>query len=119
MGGVDVVIDDGSHVSKHVVSSLSAIFPLLAEGGLYIIEDLATSYWPEFGGGLRRTGTSIEFLKRLVDVLHQPYFDARAVSEGAPFTHESLHSIQFFDSMAVLRKRKSGPPVRLLLGEGG
>ena len=33
MGGVDIVIDDGSHLSKDVVTSLRIIFPLLAEGG--------------------------------------------------------------------------------------
>lgn len=36
----DIVVDDGSHASHHQQISLGALFPALAEGGLYIIEDL-------------------------------------------------------------------------------
>ena len=51
MGGLDVVLDDGSHRAKHQRASFYALFPLLSEGGLYIIEDAHTSYWLRFGGG--------------------------------------------------------------------
>jgi hypothetical protein len=36
----DVVIDDGSHNSAHQISSLMHLFPRLAPGGVYILEDL-------------------------------------------------------------------------------
>jgi cephalosporin hydroxylase len=49
MGGLDIVIDDGSHQSKDVLASLRILFPRLAEGGTYVIEDLHTSYWPAWG----------------------------------------------------------------------
>ena len=110
MGGIDIVIDDGSHVSSHVIASLTALFPLLSEDGRYIIEDLHTSYWPEWGGGLRRRNTSIEFLKRLVDVLNQPYFGARVTKGATGIDHASLLSVEFFDSVAVLTKRSNRPP---------
>jgi len=35
-----IVIDDGSHASKHQQISLAALFPHVANGGLYVIEDL-------------------------------------------------------------------------------
>jgi hypothetical protein len=38
---VDIIIDDGSHVSRHQQLTLAALFPrLLKKGGIYIVEDL-------------------------------------------------------------------------------
>lgn len=50
IGRPDIVIDDGSHVSRHVLTRFRAVFPHLRPGGKYVIEDLQTSYWPSFGG---------------------------------------------------------------------
>jgi len=36
----DIVIDDGSHVASHQLSSLLNFFPYLKEGGIYVIEDI-------------------------------------------------------------------------------
>jgi hypothetical protein len=62
MGGVDAVLDDGSHVASHQRASFGTLFPLLSESGVYMIEDTHTAYWPGWHeGGLRRRGTAIEF----------------------------------------------------------
>ena len=42
----------------------------LKEGGVYVIEDVYTSYWDgpeEFGGGMKNPNSSVEFFKNLVD----------------------------------------------------
>ena len=49
-GTPDIVIDDGSHIGDHVVTSFTTLFPLLNDGGIYVVEDLHTSYLPAFGG---------------------------------------------------------------------
>lgn len=54
IGPLDVVIDDGSHVSEHVLTSFRALFPHLRASGLYVVEDLQTSCWPSHGA---TTGT--------------------------------------------------------------
>ena len=46
----DVIIDDGSHKNKDVINSFNHLFPYLKFGGLYVIEDLQTSYIPNWGG---------------------------------------------------------------------
>ena len=67
-GPFDVVIDDGSHISAHIITSFQTVFPLMPSGGLYVIEDLQYSYDPEFGGGPPGTPqTSVEMLKTLID----------------------------------------------------
>jgi hypothetical protein len=73
MGGVDIVLDDGSHLAKHQRKSFEVLFPLVSEGGLYAVEDLCTSYWPDYGGGYRRPGTFIEAAKDIIDDMHSWY----------------------------------------------
>lgn len=103
MGRLDIVLDDGSHVASHQRASFEALFPLLSEGGLYIIEDLHTAYYPHMEGGWRRAGSGIEFLKDKIDDMHRHYIEpGRNNSESLP----PIESIQFFDSIAVVRKRR-------------
>ena len=45
-----VIIDDGSHVPSHIRLTFDILFPSLAPGGWFIIEDLHTSFMDEFGG---------------------------------------------------------------------
>ncbi len=47
--------------------SVEILFPLLRDGGLYVIEDAHTSYWNDWDGGHRRRGTAIELAKSLGD----------------------------------------------------
>jgi hypothetical protein len=47
---LDIVIDDGSHINSHVITSFECLFPQLVAGGLYVVEDTQTSYLKEYGG---------------------------------------------------------------------
>jgi hypothetical protein len=38
-GSFDIILDDGSHINKHVIESFELLFPLLNDNGLYIVED--------------------------------------------------------------------------------
>ena len=106
MGKLDIVLDDGSHIASHQRASFEVLFPLLSEGGLYIIEDLLTSYFPHLEGGWKRKGSGIEFLKDKVDDMHRHYIEAgRNTSDLLP----PIESIQFYNSIAVIRKRRQSP----------
>jgi len=106
MGGLDVVLDDGSHVASHQRISFETLFPLLSEGGLYIIEDMQTAYWGHFEGGWKRKGTAIEFLKDKIDAMHRHYVvRGQNRSDAIP----EIESIQFFDSIAAVRKKRQLP----------
>lgn len=48
----DIVVDDGSHDPEHQLFTFDALFPSVKPGGLYIFEDVETSYWNEPGAGL-------------------------------------------------------------------
>ena len=45
-GGYDVIVDDGGHTMKQQLASLRVLWPAVSSGGLYVIEDLQTSYAP-------------------------------------------------------------------------
>ena len=111
MGGLDIVMDDGSHVATHQRVSFETLFPLLADGGLYLIEDTHTSYWSYFfEGGWRRKGTAIEFCKGLIDAMHRHYREEGVnTSDAIP----EIESIQFFDSIIAIRKKRQLPRMHI------
>jgi len=51
-GKFDVVIDDGSHQSEHIVGSFKSLAKHVTDGGLYIVEDIHACYWKGFRGEL-------------------------------------------------------------------
>lgn len=51
-GPFDIILDDGSHVNEHVVQTYELLFKTLRPGGFYIIEDVQTAFFPDFGGSL-------------------------------------------------------------------
>jgi SAM-dependent methyltransferase len=73
MGGVDIILDDGSHDSNHLRVTFETLYPLLSEGGLFMAEDLHCCYWPNWTGGYRRPASFIEYAKRMVDDMHHWY----------------------------------------------
>src|SRR5262245_53113512 len=46
-GPFDIIIDDGSHLSLHQIGTFEALFGSVKTTGLYIIEDVQTSYWAQ------------------------------------------------------------------------
>jgi hypothetical protein len=112
----DIIIDDGSHTSSDIVQSFCNLFPLLGEGGIYVVEDLHCSYWTQFEGGLFHPRSSISFFKAMTDILNFEHwgFEKTRKSLLQPFgiTPElsekllaELHSIEFINSMCIIRKR--------------
>ena len=113
----DIIIDDGSHLSSDIVRSFAQYFPSVAEGGLFIAEDLHCSYWSQYQGGLFYPYSSISFFKRLADVIsHEHWGTPRGRGdvlrgiltkygcEVDPDTLSQVHSIEFINSICVVRK---------------
>ena len=113
MGGVDIVLDDGSHVANHQRASLDVLLPLVSDGGIYAVEDLHTSYWANFGGGLRRRGAFIEILKAVVDDMHDSY---HGKSRRVLPTGVGLDCVAVFDSLVFLHKQAPTRPTSVRIG---
>ena len=67
---IDILIDDGGHTMQQQINTFEVFFPLVDRNGVYLCEDLHTSYWPEYGGGYHEPGTFIEYSKNFIDYIH-------------------------------------------------
>jgi len=108
IGGLDIIIDDGSHINEHVIESFRILFPRLNDGGIYVVEDTNTSYWPEYGGdstNLDNPGTSMNFFKKLTDSLNHKEFLIPGYQ--ASYFDEHIVAMHFYHNIIFIYKGKN------------
>ena len=116
----DLIVDDGSHTSSDIVKSFARYFRHLNYDGVFVAEDLHCSYWESYEGGLYYPYSSIAFFKRLADVINHEHwgieverrqllkgFSEQFSTEFDELTLTEVHSIEFFNSVCVVHKRKA------------
>jgi cephalosporin hydroxylase len=111
---VDILIDDGGHTMKQQIVTFEEMFDHVKDGGVYLCEDLHTSYWLEFGGGHKRKGTFIEYSKNFIDSLNAHH--SRQKSLQVDHLTEWIDSIHYYDSILVLEKKKREAPYHEQIG---
>jgi hypothetical protein len=109
---IDVLIDDGGHTMKQQVTTFNHLYDKVSENGIYICEDLHTSYWKDFGGGYKKRRTFIEFSKNIIDKLHAWHTPKVSIDNITT----STHSLHYYDSMLVIEKRKMSKPFDVKAG---
>lgn len=98
-GPPDIVLDDGSHKMRDVSNSFNYLYSRLSKNGVYMIEDMHTAYWKEYGGA--REDTFINTSKANVDYLNAHH------SRGAiqpNFVTDNTQCISFYDSVVVYER---------------
>lgn len=101
---IDILIDDGGHRMQQQIATFEELYSHVSGEGIYLCEDMHTSYWEEFGGGYRKPGTFVEYGKRLIDQLNAWH------SKGPPefavddFTR-TAYAMHYYDSVLVIEKR--------------
>ncbi|AEV71615.1 hypothetical protein MycrhN_0987 [Mycolicibacterium rhodesiae NBB3] len=105
LGPFDIIIDDGSHMSHHVLTSFNALFPHVKPGGIYVVEDLGTAYWPSWGGATDPAAQykSIEFIKSLVDGLHHSE-QIRDDNNLPSMTESTITGMHLYHNLALIEK---------------
>jgi hypothetical protein len=118
MGPFDIIIDDGSHVPKHMIFSFFSLFKnCLQPGGLYVIEDLETNYWNEetsiFGYKMQGTGfvtspeyNAVEKMKQFIDILAR--FELQSPELSIMDGDDEICSIEFGMNILVVKKCARG-----------
>ncbi|MEW2354017.1 class I SAM-dependent methyltransferase [Spirillospora sp. NPDC029432] len=111
IGPLDIVVDDGSHLSEHVIASFRALFPHVRPGGLYVVEDLQTSYWTGWNGDNTdpgAPGTAIRYLKDLVDGLHHQDRpdgpDGKAPAAETAGLERQIAAVHFYHNIVFIEK---------------
>lgn len=119
-GPFDIVIEDGSHMWEHQITSLRALFPFVKNGGYYVVEDLQTNY-----GALQdkyrgvSSQTCVAFLKRWMDIfVADDLVDLSSIEDSFLRTYgRSIDSMNFHRRACVVRKRVPQVDWRVSRGE--
>lgn len=105
-GMLDIVIDDASHISSLTIQSFCNYFKALKSGGLYVIEDLHSSYDPSYYGADEADYdpntslcTAMSFLKDLCDQVNvdflNPLYDLK----------HDIEFIHFYKDICFIKKK--------------
>ncbi len=107
----DIIIDDGSHLSHQVIKSFEQLFLRVKFGGLYIVEDVHTSYFKRYNGGFRAPYSHMEYFKRALDSINLKFIEKEDVERVSQSElnylrrlNEEIACISFYDSIIVLEK---------------
>jgi len=112
---IDILIDDGGHTMKQQIRTFEELFPYIDKNGVYLCEDVFTSYWWEFGGGYKKRGTFIEYSKNFIDYINAWHARKTSRLTVTEFTR-SVYSICYYNGIIVIEKRPIKKPIRLKTG---
>jgi hypothetical protein len=103
--------DDGSHIPEHQLLTFNKLFPLLEVGGVYIIEDIETSYWTKgslygyqtrYGKGHEKS--IVEIFKKSIDGVNVEFSKS---FQGEVQYQREIGSITFAKNCIIITKRIS------------
>lgn len=112
---IDILIDDGGHTMRQQIATFEELFPRIAANGVYLVEDLHTSYWQRWGGGYRRKGSFIEYSKDFIDQINAWHSKQPQKFKVSDFT-KTAKSLHFYDSVLVIEKQPMLPPTHARTG---
>jgi hypothetical protein len=118
--GFDIIIDDGSHVPKHILLTFMEYWPYVRPGGMYVIEDMGFAYCDSMttmygyeitDGGIDRPGSLnlAEWFKQLTDVVERRH--TMAGCDFVVFSEEidrTVWSVEFVAGLIIIEKQSIG-----------
>jgi len=116
-GPFDLIIDDGSHQSSHMITSFNHLYSEgLKDTGIYLVEDLHASYWRPWRDSRR---SFIDLCKELLEHMHAHYrqappaafmivkpSDQPMAALEVPLITTMIKEIRFFDSIVAIYKTR-------------
>lgn len=100
---LDIIIDDGGHTMEQQLNTFKILFPILSDGGIYIVEDIESSYQNMYGGGPKRNGTFIEFSKNLIDLINANHSDF--INLKPNWYSKNIEFIHYYNNVIVFKKK--------------
>jgi hypothetical protein len=113
---IDILIDDGGHTMQQQINTFEELFPHVQPNGIYLCEDIHTSYWRHYGGGYHRRGTFIEYSKEFIDSIHAWHSQQPHKLKVTDFTR-SVSGLHFYDSILVIEKAPREKPFDVQTGQ--
>jgi hypothetical protein len=103
----DIIVEDGSHLWEHQITTLKTLFPFVKQGGIYIVEDLQTNFG-NMEGGFRGVASisCVEYLKKLVDLrVADTQIDIRKEEDAFLRTYgRAINTITFYRRACLIER---------------
>ena len=100
----DVIIDDGSHFPKHQKKSFEVLFNYLSDGGVYIVEDMRSSYRKGYEGDPNLgKGNLVEFFKALSHAPNSEMLKRKFLIKLR--NYKNIELIFFFNGAVLIKKK--------------
>ena len=126
-GPFDIIVDDGSHLNRHQIFTFHEMFVALRQGGIYIIEDVQTSFWPGVVGGIQWDGAHIDqpqfhttcvghFLALVKYLSHNEFVLTRAVDPDLLAIAKQIRRIAFEHNLIIIEKGANDQPSNIKEG---
>ena len=103
--------DDGSHIPEHQLLTFNTLFPILLEGGIYIIEDIETSYWNKgecynykTNYGYKHPKSIIEIFKESVDIMNREFVTEKTQLSNKILHYNYIDSVTFGRNCIIIKK---------------
>ncbi len=114
-GPFDIIIDDGSHMNAHQIFTFEKTWDSLSDGGVYIIEDVQTSFWPGKVVGVTWDGARAGepafdrtcygyFLELAKYINHAEFVEPINLNQALLSTARKTKRISFEHNMIVIEK---------------
>ena len=105
----DVILDDGSHVPEHQILTINKLWNLVKPGGIYIIEDIETSYWKKskiygYRFNARKQGIMHEFSK-LIDVINSEFSKIKNQNSLIKKFSQEVEMLTFAQNCIIIVKK--------------
>lgn len=120
LGKSEIILDDGSHVPEHQLFSFNHLFEnLLTFGGIYIIEDIETSYWKKstlygynVNAGYDKSNNIVNIFRNISDIVNREFLstdDLNKIKKYNQINFENLKYISFimFGQNCIIIKKMS------------
>lgn len=106
-----IIIDDGSHIAHHMITSFEVLFPSLTPGGIYIFEDLAF-HFPDgrqyLGADVHKglsPDTIYEYLSQFIRARSAEILTPAASWGFKRYAFANIDEIMVFGGAIAVRKR--------------
>ena len=109
-GPFDVIVDDGGHTMKQQITTLRTLFPKLPPAGIFVLEDLLTSFFPPSMGGHdmvpQANTTGARFVSDVISHMHmksnKPFFVRPETLEGSAEIARLALAVDCYREICVL-----------------
>jgi hypothetical protein len=113
---VQFIIDDGSHIPQHQIATFNLFFDkLLQPGGVYIVEDIETSYWTKGGlygyatrYGYKHPESFVEQAKDIIDIINSEFCQQKPnLHRFSPTSVDMIKTITFGQNCVIFTKKNT------------